>query len=154
MTYEQDIAANVDRHSWAAILVYDVSPSFVYSVGLMFSFEHPELIIFGLDDEGRKVLRAIVEDIRSGRSFADPSAYEGVLAEGLIATRPVHPSQHERYLGYAMGYCREQGRIGELEAVQVFWPDQAGRFPFDPGCDDAVYRAQPRLDQPAQAGPE
>jgi hypothetical protein len=124
-----------------------VSPSFVYSVGLMFSLGHPELVVFGLADEGYNILRAMVEDIRGGRSFADPGAYQGVLAQGSIATRPVHASQHESYLGYAMGYCRERGRIGELEAVQVFWPDRAGRFPFERECDEAVWAAQPRLDQ-------
>jgi hypothetical protein len=47
-----------------------------------------------------------------------------------------------------MGYCTNNGRIGELEAMQVFWPDEQGRFPFDRGCDEAVWSAQPRLDQP------
>ena len=147
MSYEQDIAADVERIGWSAVSIADVSPSFVYSVGLMFSLGHPELIVFGLADEGYDVLRAMVEDIRGGRSFAEPGASEGVLAQGSIAVRPVHPSQHESYLGYAMGYCRERGRIGELEAVQVFWPDRAGRFPFERQCDEAVRAAQPRLDQ-------
>jgi hypothetical protein len=47
-----------------------------------------------------------------------------------------------------MGYCRHLGRIGELEAVQVFWPDKNGKFPFDVGCDLDVYQRQPRLDLP------
>jgi hypothetical protein len=148
LSYEQDIAADVERVGWSAISIADVSPPFVYSVGLMFSLAHPELIVFGLGDEGYNVLRAMVEDIRGGRSFAAPGAYDGVLAQGNIATRPVHPSQHESYLGYAMGYCRERGRIGELDAVQVFWPDRAGTFPFERDCDEAVWDAQPRLDEP------
>lgn len=36
--------------------------------------------------------------------------------------------------------------MGELEAVQVFWPDKNGKFPFDVGCDLDVYQRQPRLD--------
>ncbi len=147
MSYEQKIAADVERVGWSAISISDVSPSFVYTVGLMFSLGHPELIVFGLADEGYNVLGAMVEDIRGGRSFASPGTYHGVLAQGSISTRPVHPSQHDPYLGYAMGYCRERGRLGELEAVQVFWPDRAGRFPFDRDCDEAVWAAQPRLDQ-------
>ena len=122
------------------------------TVGLMFSLGHAELIVFGLGDEGYNVLRAMVEDIRGGRSFADPGAYEGVLAQGFIATRRVHPSQHESYFGYAMGYCRERGRIGALAAVQVFWPDRVGRFPFERECDEAVRAAQPRLDRERQGG--
>jgi hypothetical protein len=147
--HERDIAANVDRVGWSAISVCDIWPSFVYSVGLMFSLNHPELIVFGLDDEGYRVMRAMIEDIRGGRSFASPEAYDGVLVHGKIATKPVHFSQHTLYLGYAMGYCRERGRIGQLQAVQVFWPDRAGTFPFESGCEKRVRTAQPRLDLPA-----
>jgi hypothetical protein len=149
VSYEQNIANDVERVGWSAISVSDVSPPFIYTVGLMFSLAHPELIIFGLGDAGYDILSAMVEDIRAGRSFASAGKYNGVLASGEVATRPVHPSHHETYLGYAMGYCRERGRIGELQAVQVFWPDRAGRFPFERGCEESVWNAQPRLDQPA-----
>jgi hypothetical protein len=30
--------------------------------------------------------------------------------------------------------------------VQAFWPDEAGKFPFEVGCDLAVCELQPRLD--------
>src|SRR5262249_23768953 len=63
-----------------------------------------------------------------------------------VGFRPVHPTQHELYLGFAMGYCRHIGRLGELEAMQVFWPDSNGKFPFDVGCDSDVFCIQPRLD--------
>jgi hypothetical protein len=56
--------------------------------------------------------------------------------------------QHTEYLGYAMGYCRERGRIGELESLQVFWPDKAGHFPFEASCVEPIRALQPRLDLP------
>ncbi len=148
MSYEKNIADAVAANGWTAISVSDHEPPFVYTVGLMFCHEHPELIVLGLPGEGYGVLAAMVQDIAGGRSFADATTYEGVLAEGSIATRPVHRTQQERYLGYAMGYCRERGRIGELQAVQVFWPDDAGVFPFEPGCDQEIWSLQPRLDLP------
>src|SRR5262245_39269558 len=79
MPYEDDIGSHVDRHGWSAVCVYDGSPPFIYSVGLMFTAKHPELIIFGLQHEGYNILRAMVEDIRNGRSFAEPATYAGVL---------------------------------------------------------------------------
>jgi len=45
-----------------------------------------------------------------------------------------------------MGFMTNIGRIGELEAMQAFWPDRSGKFPFDVGCEFEVYRLQPRLD--------
>jgi len=129
------------------VSISDASPTFVYSVGLNFSFNHPEMIIFGLARQGSNILRVMMHEIKAGKSFAEPAVYDGVVVNGLIATRRVHPSQHEFYLGYAMGYCRERGRIGQLEAIQVFWPDKAGKFPFERECDELVWAAQPRLDQ-------
>ena len=60
-----------------------------------------------------------------------------------IATRPVDEPHHETYLGFAMGFVRRMGRIGELAAVQVYVPDIDGVYPFQPN-----YRSQPRLDIP------
>ncbi len=46
------------------------------------------------------------------------------MRKGEIGIRVVDETQHEFYLGYAMGYCRERGQIGKLRAVQVFWADR------------------------------
>jgi hypothetical protein len=58
----------------------------------------------------------------------------------------VHPTQHPLYLGFAMGFLTNIGRIGELQAMQAFWPDSWGKFPFEVGCDIDVHSLQPRLD--------
>ena len=63
-----------------------------------------------------------------------------------LVSGAVHPTQHELYLGFAMGFLTNIGRIGELEAMQAFWPDRSGKFPFDVGCDLGVYEAQPHTD--------
>jgi len=148
MNHDDDIALDVERQGWSRIVVRDAKPPFVYSVGLMYTANHPELILFGLSDAGPEILAGMAYLIREGKSFASPDRYDGVLERGAVATRPVHPSQHPLYLGYAMAYCRRQGDIGGLKAVQVFWPDKAGLFPFERGCEDSVYLAQRRLDQP------
>ena len=63
-----------------------------------------------------------------------------------VGFRIVHPTHHPLYLGFAMGYCRYIGRFGELQAVQVFWPDRGDKLPFEAGCNLDVYQLQPRLD--------
>ncbi|MGN6369424.1 MAG: DUF4262 domain-containing protein [Phycisphaerae bacterium] len=149
MTPEQSIANDVTAHGHSLILISDAKPPFAYTVGLMFTLSHPELILFGrTPDELSTILRAAITHIRRGTPFTDRSTHTLPGFHIPLATRRVHPSQHEHYLGYAMGYCRSKGRIGQLEALQVFWPDPTGLFPFDRGCDDTVWSAQPRLDQP------
>jgi hypothetical protein len=144
---DKDIARTVSQHGWQAIGVFDDEPPFVYTCGLMTTFQHPEAIIFGLGSEtGHSVLSSMVHEMRRGQSFAAPGNYEGVLVDLPIAVRPVHRSQHELYLGFAMGHCRYTGNPGGLLAVQVFWPDKAGKFPFDAGCDQVARTLQPRLD--------
>jgi len=141
-----DISETIALNGYTAIAINDIDPPFAYTVGLMFSQEHPELILLGLDDETGSIFAAMVEDIQSGKSFTEPGAYDGILIGLPIAIRKVHSTQHEFYLAGAMAHCRQRGRAGELEAVQVFWPDKNGLFPFDVGCDDQVVCAQPRLD--------
>lgn len=145
---EDEIAEVVREHGWYAASVFDHVPPFLYSIGLMQTYDHPELIMFGLDADNAHVLfTGMIRDIRAGHSFAQSGTYTVALAdEHQVGIRRVHPSQHPLYLGFAMGYCRYLGRAGELEAVQAFWPDTRGKFPFDVGCHYEVFRLQPRLD--------
>jgi hypothetical protein len=146
---EQVIAENVERYGWHAISISDIAPPFVYTVGLMGTFAHPEAIIFGLEPrQAHAILSVVVKNLRAGSRYEEAGKYDNVLKDNSIGVRQVHVSHHEHYLGYAMGFCRHIGRLGELQAVQLFWPDRDGRFPFEPNCDLDVYGCQPRLDIP------
>jgi hypothetical protein len=141
---DDEIARALAKDGWRAI-GSNTSPPYVYTCGLMTTFGHPELIMFGLKgDERFAILDAMVNGLQSGRSFAKPGKYDSVTDMWPIAVRKVHPIQHEFYFDYAMEHCRH--RSCGLEAMQVFWPDDHGRYPFDVGCDRAVYESQPRLD--------
>jgi hypothetical protein len=59
----------------------------------------------------------------------------------------MHPSQHELFLGFAMAHARRHDV--PLRALQVLWPDNANRFPFDPDCDRDIRALQPPLELPA-----
>jgi Domain of unknown function (DUF4262) len=144
---EEEIAKVVRRHGWFAACVSD-RPPFLYTIGLMQTLNHPELIILGQDsDRTHPLISGIIQYIRAGQSFANPGVCSLHLnGEHRLGFRRVHPTQHPRYLGFAMGYYRHIGRFGELQAIQVFWPDGRGKFPFEVGCDLAAHELQPRLD--------
>jgi hypothetical protein len=146
---DEEIAEVVRQHGWFAANISDHEPPFLYSIGLMQTLNHPEFIMFGWDAKNAYALFSqLVRDIQAGQSYAAPAAYT-VHIEGnghQFGFRQVHTTQHELYLGFAMGYCQHIGRWGELEAMQVFWPDSTGKFPFDVGCALDVYQLQPRLD--------
>jgi hypothetical protein len=146
---DEEIAEIVREHGWYAASISDHKPPFLYTIGLMQTCHHPEFIMFGLDaNNAHALFSQLVRDIRAGGSFAEPgvSAISLGGAEHRVGFGRVHPTQHPLYLGFAMGFMTNIGRIGELEAVQAFWPDGGGKFPFEVGCDLAVYELQPRLD--------
>ena len=149
MSLDTEIAEVVNRDGMQIITINDASPPFAYTVGLMFTRQHPELIVFGMGQAGPKVLRLLFGEISKGRSFAAGGKLPLVAGrDAIIATRPVHPTQHKLYLGFAMGHCTLRGRLGGLQALVVFWPDKNGIFPFEQGCDDKAWAAQRRIDQP------
>lgn len=151
MSGDEEIAQVVREYGWYAANVFDANPRFLYSIGLMHQLDHPEFIVFGLEpNNAHALISRLIHEIRNGRAFTKPTV-ESISFDGVkhrVGFRSVHPTQHPLYLGFAMGYCRHQGRIGELEAMQVFWPDENGKFPFEVGCDLSVYELQPRLDLP------
>ena len=145
---EQNIRADIDRYGWSVICVPECAegPSFAYSVGMMHTLNHPEIVILGLDVEPLwRIINGIGDDVRAGRSFADPGLYEGVIEGFACKVIPVAEAHHTTYLGYAMWHRRHLGRIGTLRAVQCLWPDRDGRFPDEQGCHPDVARLQPRL---------
>ena len=146
---DDEIAEVVRQYGWFLANVSDHKPPFLYTIGLMETCRHPEFIIFGLDaDDAHGLFSGLIQDIRTGKSYAEPEVYTVRLGgtEHRVGFRRVHPTQHPLYLGFAMGFLTNVGRIGELEAMQAFWPDGDGKFPFEVGCDLGVYELQPRLD--------
>lgn len=146
---DDEIAEVVREHGWFAASISDHEPPFLYTIGLLQSFNHPELIIFGLDsDNSYALFSQLVRDIRATKSYAAPGVYAISIGEDehRIAIRPVHFTQHELYLGFALGYYRDHGNWDGLVALQVFWPESSGKFPYEVGCASEVYRLQPRLE--------
>jgi hypothetical protein len=149
MSPDDEFAEDMRNNGWALANVSDNNPPFQYTIGLMETCHHPEFILFGLEGGlAHTLFSALIRDIQAGKSYAEPGVYT-VNIDGQdwqVGFRRVHPTQHELYLGFAMGFLTNIGRIGELEAMQAFWSDRAGKFPFDAGCDLKVYEAQPRID--------
>jgi Domain of unknown function (DUF4262) len=143
---DDGIAEDIRNHGWSALDVYDAAPPFIYTVGLTETWNHPELIVFGMPPKSLSgILSAMVHTIKGGATYAKAGTYSGILqGDTLIGVRAVDPTQHQVYLGYAMGRVWVTNR--NLEAMQVFWPDKAGKFPYEVGCDLGVYNRQPRLD--------
>jgi hypothetical protein len=151
MSIEVEIGEVVRRHGWFGADIRDADPPFIYTIGLIETFDHPELIVFGLEpSQAAILLEALVDKLRAGERFsaAEIRTISIRADDHRVGFRPVDPTQHQFYLGFAMGYCRHIGRSDDLAAVQVFWPDRRGKFPFEVGFAWEMSDSQPRLDVP------
>jgi hypothetical protein len=145
---EQNILDDVERMGWSLICVREDArgPSFVYSIGMMQTLNHPEIMMFGLDvDLMGSIINGMGFEIREGRRFDEEGLYEGLIEGFACGVAPVDAAHHTTYLGYAMWHRRHLGKIGTLRAVQCIWPDKLGLFPHEEGSHADAVGLQPRL---------
>jgi hypothetical protein len=141
------VRADIERHGWHVVIVPPEgdSPGWAHTIGLFARYQHPELLVFG--SEPRQLgalLNALGERVRGGRRFAAGEDAEGILAGLLFALREVAP----RWVGVFLGNAAWHYQREDFPVLQGFWPDRAGRFPWDPDCAPEVAAEQPRLAHP------
>jgi hypothetical protein len=145
---EQKVIDDIARYGWHLISVKadEHGPGFVYSVGMMHTLSHPEIIMFGLDND---FLAAVINDmgrqIRAGRNFAALGLFEDLLEGCACKVIEVSARWHSEYLGFAMWHRCYAGQPGSLRALECLWPDKQGRFPDEAGCHPGVVSLQPVL---------
>ena len=149
---DAEIAASIEQHGWHAIAVErdpddEASVGFTYTIGVAHTIGHPEIVICGLSSTTTyRALSDAIDDIRAGARFAVGRTYSQLFEGFEVAVRDVHQTQVAMHLGYAVSFYRLYSKPARLTAVQLYWPDKAGRFPFERGCDSDVVALQPQLD--------
>jgi hypothetical protein len=110
--------------------VGDEGEPFVYTIGLSTTYNHPELYVVGLDagDAIQVMLRAI-DKISDGESFETPTFFEDEDGD-VFPVRPLVQVDVDEKSGLG------QQVLGHgFAAVQVYYPDENGLFPWEAGCD-------------------
>jgi len=120
-------------------------PGFAYSFGLYEEFQHPEIIIFGLDSA---IMHGIINEagrrINSGARYSEGDATGELLDGHNCAFRRVDPLRYRETCSWAVWF------YGSLESpvLQLFWPDKRNRFPWDEGFTESLRNLQPDLSEP------
>lgn len=144
---ERQVIDDIAQYGWHVIQVAedDEGPAFAFSIGFYRSFGHPEVIITGLPiDVMHVILNAIGDSLRAGMRFEADGTYDTLL-EGYDCTfRPVPKEQYREFLGTAMWYYKGT----DFPCLQCFWPDRAGRWPWDPEASERFRAAQPLVARP------
>jgi hypothetical protein len=144
---DRRLLRDVADRGWHVVSVADLNdrPGWAFSVGLQRSFDHPEVIVFGLpENANRQVVDRVAHDVATGTPHPVGSTSDSLLAGLHCEFRAVAPGWCETFLGYAVWHY---GRDG-FRAVQLLWPDRDGRLPDHPEFDAELTRHQPLLEHP------
>ena len=123
---------------------------FAYTVGLSTAFDHPEVVIFGLNDDldfMGTLLNDIGARVEKGERFAHGDKKRDLLPGYTCPIARFPKAAYDEHLGQA------QKQLGnDFDVVQCIWPDPKKRLPWDPKVMPPVLGRQPVFLRP-DAGP-
>lgn len=138
------VAKSVADFGWHVMGVAggDAPGDWGYSIGLWHTLRSPEVSVFGLPSQtAMRVANAAGAAIRDGNPL-EPDQRRGDVLNGYdVAVRPVHPSWYHDFFGAGIDFYQTP----PLPIMQLFWPDRAGRFPWEEGADERCRAGQPLL---------
>lgn len=142
----QQIKQIVEEYGWYVALfeAEDSLPSFGYTIGLRKNFKHPEIIMFGLPVDVMGALLNLAGDkAKAGEVIKEDVLYEDMLTDLPVAFKGVHPDNMPDYFGYGMDFYEHKA----FPALQLFWPDEQGAFPWENHFNKDLFLYQPLLVQ-------
>lgn len=144
---ETQLLSDIKEYGWHVILVDedDEGPSFGYTIGLYKTYQHPEIILFGLKIELiHSIINIIGQNIASGISYIEGNEYDNILEGYNCKIIDVDHKRYEEYFGYALWYYNGSS----FPAIQCVWPDKMHHYPWDEGFYKPWIIKQPILTDP------
>lgn len=142
---DEKIAADVEEHRLSVMMIEEGEdgPKFAYSIGLYHNFQHPEVIVFGLNHQvAAWAINEIARRIQTSERCEIGKEVEGLL-EGYNCTfREVPQKCHSDYFGYAMAFYKGS----DFPALQLVWPDKQKRWPWEAEFNPDWLWQQPLLE--------
>jgi len=144
---EKRIVEDVEKYGFHKALLLDDGylPAFAYSIGLYKTYQHPEIIIFGLStDIMSYLLDKVGEEINKGVKFSTRIDYDEYLANYPIRFIEVDKEHYHDYLGYC-GWFYDN--TFDFPTYQLVWTDKERKYPWDKNFNENWKFKQPLLDR-------
>ncbi len=144
----QKTKLNIEKYGLQVISINatDYLPSFTYSIGLLQTYQHPEVICFGLKIDLMHVLINDVAEIVKREGKIEVGKIYSNLFEGFDAQFvEVDPRNTGDYFQFGLKYYQRR----QIPAMQLVWPDDANRFPWEANFQENLIYKQPLLDRNA-----
>ncbi len=152
---DRRLIADVERHGHQCIAIGptapDDPPPYAFTAGLWHTHRQPELAIYGVGDLDlmTSVLNQVVARANAGDHRLGPhDRFSGVMGlrdvgpdDYWVKLMPIHPSWYKSQFGMALFF----NGVNAVEFLQVVWPDEAGRYPGEPGFDANFADRQPQM---------
>lgn len=139
---------NIEKFGLEVILVTatNYSPSFAYSIGLTRSYNHPEVICFGLpQDLAHAIINDVAELIKNGKTIKVGEINHEVFEGSRATFLEVDQRNIGDYFAGALNYYGEE----KFTALELIWTDQNDRFPWEEDFEEQFLHKQPLLDRNA-----
>jgi hypothetical protein len=137
----EKIRSDIAEYGWhclsVGLRVGESDPDFIpfsYTIGLATTFDHPELIIFGLlRGPSHGILAECVSRLRATGRLPENERIPHILARDLdVVVRPLRPEHYGEYVGTALRFFGNES----VRASVVFWPDANNAFPWEQGSEE------------------
>lgn len=135
---ETSIKNHIQEYGWRFQYVFDaegLKESFAYTIGFEESFDHPEIMVFGLDREiMHSLLQEVAVAVKGGAKFQPDQRYTDILSGDFeVIFKPLKSEFYSEYAGVASDYYEDAVRM-----YVMFWPDKNNVLPTEPGCQLTV----------------
>lgn len=143
---EQKVIDDIADYGWHCvnIMADGELPPYSFTVGLLQSFGHPELIIFGLRSEiAHQILTIAADAARAGTPLDLTRPTEALLNNYSCCFVEVPLKQYHDHVGF----CRWYYQGSSFPLYQVVWPSQAGLFPWHHQATPEFRSIQPVLSE-------
>lgn len=141
---EKRLLSDIEQYGWHVIKVLedDLGPSFGYSIGLYHTFDHPEIIIIGLElDAIHHVINRLGDAIREGISFQPGQFYSNIIENVDCYFTLVDTKFYSEYVSYAQSFYTGN----EFPLLQCIYPTLSGTYPWQDEWPTDLKNTQPIL---------
>lgn len=144
---EKRVIQDVEKYGFHMALLEDDGylPAFVYTIGFYKTYQHPEIVVFGLKNEvTQHLLHHIGEEIKKGTKFLTGIDYNGFLSNYPIRFIKVDIEHYADYLGFGGWFYNNSF---DFPAYQLVWTDKEGKYPWEENFYENWKFKQPILDR-------
>lgn len=139
------LLADVREVGWHIVTIEEdeEGPGYSFTVGLFYSYAHPEIVITGLSPETQQgMLNVIGEAIKSGTRYGVGQTYDDIVEPPYECEFiSVPKGQFPDYLGFDCWFYRGT----EFPVIQCLWPSRTNQLPTRANYTETMQQRQPVL---------